>query len=888
MNESNDDVLVETPNWSFDSPAVHREYLGEPGEDVAPDMARHPSDPFVVSVLDDGSDIRPRLFEAAGLYLNRIGPLAAFGLLGAQKAPDVLIDFGWLPLAWDDPQEERNQDARGSFWARRSINGEADRTAVLLASNRFQAGGRVFGIGGGVGLRVVLHVGAVQAGRSRVRITGFSTADLKHALLPAATRLSTGQTVAASAAGGPLLPSAPVAPVAPAAPIQFSIDNLRTLVTQKIKATFGFDDVPTVTGLRFDINTANLVRLFGSGVRSGLPKPRVYAYSASLGPANEGEPVSESLIEQISHAVEAMHLDPASQGPAASLPARRTTRSDELLNAFRKSTGMLPPAVDGQHVLDSAFAQVLPARVGSEPLPLQPVPHQVPEANPSLRSDDLSAIHAYMRAQELLQRFEAYGLPTDPYFKFVKLPLKLRYRAAFAYASDGETVNAQVSPDGPTQNLYDVFEKDKRPNLEVSFGAAELAHRSMLKNNAGQLRAQPLGVAADARWAWHEFGHVLNVASTGELEFRFAHSAGDALAAIVADPHSAIDTPDFMRHLTFPWVRLTRSHGRPAHLGWCWCGSRSRLRQRAATGAALPIPGGYWEEQLMSSSLFRLYCAIGGDTFSDADRRKGASDYVVFLIMKALQLQGTKEVVPTRSADQFVDAMIHADIGTNHWLVKPNWPEGSTARNVHRRGGAVHKVIRWAFQCQGLYATEKINEVVEGPGLPSKVDIYIPGKGPRATGGYEAVDLAWSDSTAAPWHADADSIQINGSGTVKIKVANCGAETAEAVSVQVWVSPADGTALNWQPLVAIGTAPKNIGGAGGVTTFAFLANDSTNSPLKAKHFVFAAATCFGDKANTDPSSAMPCGDPTAWTTQQLLIDLVANDNNLGLQIVDFS
>ena len=71
----------------------------------------------------------------------------------------------------------------------------------------------------------------------------------------------------------------------------------------------------------------------------------------------------------------------------------------------------------------------------------------------------------------------------------------------------------------------------------------------------------PLGLAADVRFVWHEFCHVLILAATGSTEFDFAHSAGDALAAIMGDPSSKL--PVHWRGVTFPFVQLAlRRHDR--------------------------------------------------------------------------------------------------------------------------------------------------------------------------------------------------------------------------------------------------------------------------------------------------------------------------------------
>ena len=196
------------------------------------------------------------------------------------------------------------------------------------------------------------------------------------------------------------------------------------------------------------------------------------------------------------------------------------------------------------------------------------------------------------------------------------------------------------------------------PELEVSFGWAELAHRSRLQNRAKRWRAQPLGLAADERWAWHEFGHVLNYASFGELEFRFAHSAGDALAAIVTDPEACRKGVPGDRFRTFPWIFVPRRHDRAAMRGWCWCGRRSltRLSPPGADTSLLPHLG-YFEEQLLSSSLFRLYQCIGGEDANLAVRRS-ASDYCVYLVMRAIQsarIAAGRAGIPRRTPRRGVD-----------------------------------------------------------------------------------------------------------------------------------------------------------------------------------------------------------------------------------------
>ena len=176
-----------------------------------------------------------------------------------------------------------------------------------------------------------------------------------------------------------------------------------------------------------------------------------------------------------------------------------------------------------------------------------------PAVNYQSRTNTQSAVNAYYHFEALILRMQQYGFDVDDYLKFAVTPLEVAYRGGIQPGGrSGKTVNAQVRwrvrPDKITGPGYGV--------LAISLALADL-RISPVKS--------PLGIACDPRWLWHEFGHVLLAGATGDLEFGFAHSAGDAMAAIVHDPVSSLAEEKKWRGRTFPWVTLPgRRHDREA------------------------------------------------------------------------------------------------------------------------------------------------------------------------------------------------------------------------------------------------------------------------------------------------------------------------------------
>jgi hypothetical protein len=469
-------------------------------------------------------------------------------------------------------------------------------------------------------------------------------------------------------------------------------------------------------------------------------------------------------------------------------------------------------------------------------------------------------------------------------------------------APDGIGINAEVRPNdsglsssAPWHSPAGTQPIDHRPQLVVRFGAAETDHRWQRRSSDGHLQqTQYLGLAIDPCWAWHEFGHVLAYASIGEMEFRFAHSAGDAMAAIAVDADTTLEVDDEARGRTFSLFPLPRRHDRAARLGWCWCGSRSRARL-AAQDLGPDRRLGYFEEQLMSSSLFRLYRSLGGDTppVGVSTLRRSASEYCLYLIMRAIALLGPDNVVPARSADHFVSALIDADLGTGDWSIDvtdqaDHVVGGTAARTLVRRGGQVHKVIRWAFEAQGLYANTDAHQVVDGEGRPPPVDLYIADSRSPADGGYHPVALRWQTADGPPgraasagepeWHASPTALRRRGN-RVELTVHNRGHDDATRCLAQVWIWANDADqGGQWQALTSADAVPPDtVAGNGGSARFNFEWPTAESAwPAETWRWVLARADCPADPANLPFDTPPPLGDGSA------LLSWVAHDNNLAL------
>ncbi len=606
---------------------------------------------------------------------------------------------------------------------------------------------------------------------------------------------------------------------------------------------------------------------------------------------------------------------------------RRPGRTDEALNGFRDESEFLQPVQGANDIALSttSFEVRTCPRFVHEDVG-EGIKHvALPGGEqPEIRRNDFSALMAYANSNEVFRIAEGVDIDLSTLVVDAQPVIPVFYRSGVGPGpgKDGQTVNARVSivveePDASGATTV----------IEVHLALADLWRRARpLDVPASERWAQPLGIAAAEPWIWHEFGHVLIAARLGDLELPFVHSIGDGLAAVKADPYSRLADPrgaaaalygtgdmafpQSLRGLTFPWVFIPRRHDRSVALGWAWGGALNRSLLNAPQDARRDRKG-YVGEQILSSTLFRLYRILGGDTVRTAQRiphyrmRERASAVTLFLAMEAVRMLAQ----PPSRAEALEEGMEAADTARHTPLPLPrNLPQmpGGAQLPVPWIGGRARKVVRWAFEAQGLYAPDpKVDH--NAPGLPPEVDIYIPDQRPlrertengrvrHGPGGYVPVSLDWDGDRL--WMADpvALGLERDGAGwTVRARVGNRGRVVAGNIGTRFWLGTAAGDIAeeDWMfgpQIVWVGP----FAGPQAATVAPATEVDVTHelAPIDPGNALFllllVEASCPDDRANSDaagflataiPANGKPPAEPVA------VADLVANDNNLGLRMI---
>jgi hypothetical protein len=856
--------------WDPDNQAIWQEEIFDPERGSTRTITlRHPTYPF-----EEDATSEAELKRIAAAYLEKVHTLIGLPQLFEPHSPWFKVPLTWLPIKEQLIKELPIADSRGlvgSRWVQRyekpsdhPAEGLIDRTAILLAAQSLEANDEKTVLSSRFGIRIVAHVSPEATPPWKVRITGchrsteLATELVKllepHAgwvkaflsnLLAETARLDNFFNAPIRVAAG-LLEGTPI-----------MIDGLRVLDASRRRA---------------------LLEVYVSASRPiGKPSALPYALIMHLTVNDDAQIEGVELVEKsplVADAIPSVNArlfqrDPASEPRGGTITGKiedaRPNRAPDELGCHCQSVDLPGLRLNGlgRAALSDDFGQVkvLQSKLVSTNADEDQIEIVEPAKVAHPRMNSFAALSGYQHARELFDTMRAYGFSPKQYFKLADLPLHVRYRAAIrpGPGKDGKAVNAQVDYDSPNATLH------------VNFALADLKRSTS--------RREPIGLTADPRWSWHEYGHVLLAASTGYLEFPFAHSAGDALAAIRSDPGSGLADRPGLRGLTFPWVYLNRRHDRSVYDGWSWCGTNHRPL-RFPSGGVSQRHKGYESEQILSTSLFRLYRALGGDTVlatgkPDVKRRQEAADYAVYLIVRAIALLGPASAVPTETPDQFVSALVDADIGT--------WP-GAHGPLKDRVGGCVHKLVRWAFEAQGLYATTDSLAVIDAPGEPPDVDVFIDNgrpdsEGGHPRGGYMPVSLDWNGARPL-WHATANAIHVAGN-QVTVEVLNRGRLPAAGVVVRVfwadwpdhWSDPPKWKTGRWT-LLGAPSGPQQVPTGGAPSAFGPFPAPPTGS---GRRLILAVASCAADRANCDQVTCLPCAMlPTP------IVDLVAGDNNLGL------
>ncbi len=522
-------------------------------------------------------------------------------------------------------------------------------------------------------------------------------------------------------------------------------------------------------------------------------------------------------------------VDPATQGSSTAL---RTSNS-ATLDPFRDNVILLnlnPPNAAGVQALSGSLVAVQNVEVPNIAAPTTMSPYSFAY---EVRTNDFAATNSYFHCNGFLQLVLDLGFSTS-YYGATVFPVPVDHRGFGDPVSDPQGLDINAHCLGGASGI-----------TSVDFALEDLGDTG-----------NPMGIAADRRVVLHEIGgHGVLYCHVSGANFGFSHSAGDSVAAILCDPGSLASD----RFLTFPWVAdiIDRRHDRTPAGGWGWAGNI----------ALHPFDwsldyGGYNNEQILSTTLFRLYRAVGGDS-TDINRQRFASRLSVYLILRAIG--SLTPATNPATAMGFEQALESADAG--------DWVSTNPAET--NAGGAYMKVIRWAFEKQGLFQLPGTATPNNSPGNPPAVDVYIDDS---RHGEYDFLANHWS--TQDIWNrtspGDGGGVHqepiLDQPNYAYVRIKNRGYQTATGVLVKAFhclpgvglTYPDDWMAMSPSQLPAPDLAANDSVGVI-VGPFEWMPSQEGHECM------FMSVSAAGDPSNIDGRVTGPISE---WR-------LVPNDNNIA-------
>jgi len=378
-----------------------------------------------------------------------------------------------------------------------------------------------------------------------------------------------------------------------------------------------------------------------------------------------------------------------------------SSSSEAALDFFRDppvTLDNLNAPVAGAQSLQGSLVSIEEVQSPTVPAPTAPSPFDFSFGS---RTNNFGAVNAYYHSNGLLQLILDMGFGAG-YFGGTVFPVPVDHRGwdepktTETAATKFNAINAHCLGDSTGITSVD-YELGDVSDLTIPITAL-------------QITADHLVSACDNRITLHELGgHGVLYCHVGAANLRFAHSAGDSIAVILNDPGSA--APD--RFESFPFTMSSfplaakRFHNRTPAAGWGWQGNI------ALNAFDLTLDRmGYKTEQILSTTLFRLYRSMGGDS-PDLSTQQFAARFAVYIIFKAIGTMTT--TMNPATAGDFEQVLEDAD--ADDW-------NSLNPLETHA-GGAYMKVIRWAFEKQGLFQLPGTATPNNNVGSPPPVDVYI-------------------------------------------------------------------------------------------------------------------------------------------------------------------